>query len=175
MQSKLTLNETVRESIALALIRLMGQKPFDKVSVSEIVRLAGVGRSSFYRNFSSKEDVLRSYINALYRTSFANGDIVCYYDGINEIDDFLLPRFGLIRNNCSFFIALRRNNLLQYAFDQIEPELMLRINGLEPPVNRYKIISLSGSCAEVARAWIDSDFKESAEELAAIFSPSSMR
>lgn len=172
MKTRLTLNETVRESIAIALVRLMEQKPFHKISVSEIVRLAGVGRSSFYRNFGSKEDVLRCYINGLYRASFASGDLICYYDGINEADDFLQPRFGLIERHRHFFTALRRNDLLQFTFDQIEPDLMLCINGLTPPVNKYRITSLSGSCAEVARAWIDSGFKESAAELADIFSPS---
>lgn len=46
------------ERIYQALISSLTKKPFDKLSVSEIVNVAEVGRSSFYRNFDSLIDVL---------------------------------------------------------------------------------------------------------------------
>ena len=62
MENTLTLNKTIRESLALALIRLLKKKDFSSITVSEIVKLAGVSRSSFYRNFESKEQLLLSYL-----------------------------------------------------------------------------------------------------------------
>lgn len=52
----------IRESIHEALIRLMRDKDFDKIRISEITTLAGVSRVSFYRHFDSKEAVLIDYL-----------------------------------------------------------------------------------------------------------------
>ncbi len=39
-------------------MRLVSQKPYDDITVREIVELADVGRSTFYAHFESKEDLL---------------------------------------------------------------------------------------------------------------------
>ena len=47
-----------KECLQTALIYLMGKKDFEKITVTEIVSKSGVSRSSFYRNYSGKEDLL---------------------------------------------------------------------------------------------------------------------
>ena len=42
-------NQITRESICLALVSLMDIKDFEKISISELTRRAGVSRQSFYR------------------------------------------------------------------------------------------------------------------------------
>ncbi|MGN0292757.1 MAG: TetR/AcrR family transcriptional regulator [Lachnospiraceae bacterium] len=51
-------NEFLKECIADALIQLMKEKPLEAVTITEMTNLAGVGRSTYYRNFTSKEDIL---------------------------------------------------------------------------------------------------------------------
>ena len=46
------------ECMADALIKLMESKPLEKISVTEITELAGVGRVTWFRNFSSKNEAL---------------------------------------------------------------------------------------------------------------------
>ena len=58
MDKRKTENLRVRKAITDALFELMKNQPLSTVSVSEIIRKAGVARVSFYRNFDSKEDVL---------------------------------------------------------------------------------------------------------------------
>lgn len=41
-------------------------KAIEDISISELCDNAGIGRASFYRNFHSKEDILRAYINQLF-------------------------------------------------------------------------------------------------------------
>ena len=51
--------ETVAEQrIATALLGLLNVKSFDRISITEITEKAAVSRVSYYRNFSSKEDIL---------------------------------------------------------------------------------------------------------------------
>ena len=52
-------NQLTRECLQLALMHLMSEHPYDKITVSEIVRRAGVSRTAFYRNYTDKEDILR--------------------------------------------------------------------------------------------------------------------
>ncbi|WP_148129013.1 TetR/AcrR family transcriptional regulator, partial [Nosocomiicoccus sp. HMSC067E10] len=41
-----------------SLIKLMQEKSFNSISIGEITKLADLDRTTFYRNFDSKEDIL---------------------------------------------------------------------------------------------------------------------
>ena len=51
-------NRITRESICTALLELLKTNEFKKISISELVRKAGVSRQSFYRNYKTKEDIV---------------------------------------------------------------------------------------------------------------------
>lgn len=48
-----------------SLIDLMNKKTFQDITISELVAHADLGRRTFYRHFTSKEEVLESYLNTL--------------------------------------------------------------------------------------------------------------
>lgn len=52
-------HQLTKEAIETALLLLLEQKPLKKIAITELVERAGVARNSFYRNYSSKEDILR--------------------------------------------------------------------------------------------------------------------
>ena len=58
MERRNITNEFLKECIADALIQLLRVKPLEDITITEITDVAGVGRSTYYRNFTSKEDVL---------------------------------------------------------------------------------------------------------------------
>ena len=58
MDKRKEANLRVRTSITDALFTLMRKKELKEITVTEIIRESGVARASFYRNYSSKEDVL---------------------------------------------------------------------------------------------------------------------
>src|SRR5258706_9852261 len=49
-----------RDALGGALIELMQEKPFDAITVQEVLDRAGVSRSTFYQHFSDKDDLLTS-------------------------------------------------------------------------------------------------------------------
>ncbi len=57
----------VVEHLTQAMLALLGTKPIEEISISELCDLAGVGRTSFYRNFKDKDDVIRCHIRELFR------------------------------------------------------------------------------------------------------------
>ena len=62
MERKNSANLLVRESITQALFNLMEKRDFRSISVSELVKTAGVSRNSFYRNYESLEDIIRQFL-----------------------------------------------------------------------------------------------------------------
>lgn len=55
------MNQLTRESIETALLFLMEKKDLKQISISELVKKAGVSRNAFYRNYKSKEEILELY------------------------------------------------------------------------------------------------------------------
>ncbi len=48
----------LKECLADALILLLESKPIEKITIPEIAGLAGVGRTTYFRNFKSKDEML---------------------------------------------------------------------------------------------------------------------
>ena len=62
MKRKHPANQFVRDCITKALFNLMKKKDYREITVSEIVKTAGVSRNSFYRNYQSIEDIIRQHM-----------------------------------------------------------------------------------------------------------------
>ena len=48
-------NRIARESLKIALMQLLAHQSLDEISISDLVHRAGVSRSAFYRNYTSKD------------------------------------------------------------------------------------------------------------------------
>ncbi len=55
-------NRLARERIVAALTELMSEKDYASISITEITQKAKVSRMTYYRNYSSKEDILRKFM-----------------------------------------------------------------------------------------------------------------
>ena len=52
----------VAERLAGSMLALLKEKPVADISISELCAMAGVGRTSFYRNYEEKEDIIKAYM-----------------------------------------------------------------------------------------------------------------
>lgn len=50
--------EFLKECLADALIKLLKSKPIEKITIPEIAKTANVGRTTYFRNFTTKNEVL---------------------------------------------------------------------------------------------------------------------
>ena len=95
-------NAYVIEHITDALLKLLREKPIEDISISELCELAGIGRASFYRNFNSKEDILRTYIQGLFQEWTAAGA-----QGENRpLSEFLHSMFSHFEKHRDFYELL---------------------------------------------------------------------
>lgn len=104
MNKKQEANAIVIESITQALLELMKVKDFSSITVTDLTKRAGVGRVSFYRNFESKEDVIRKHLAALLeewlkpyegRTDYNWSEVILEYYFKNKDLYIMLYRQGL--------------------------------------------------------------------------------
>lgn len=85
-----------RKQITGALLSLMEKYPYEEISVKQIVLETDLVRKTFYRNFKSKDDVLRTHIRAILREYFdivnnAKGDVLTtVFAFVTEIDRMLV-------------------------------------------------------------------------------------
>ncbi|MES5813189.1 TetR/AcrR family transcriptional regulator [Mammaliicoccus sciuri] len=66
-----------------ALLELMHDIEFKKITIKEITQKAEVDRSTFYRNFGTKEDVLNQYIEKL---------TLVYVEQLQKIEDISMDK-----------------------------------------------------------------------------------
>ena len=59
----MTGRSSVKDIITESFIELLKEKSIDDISIYELADYAKVGRVSFYRNFTDKDDILRYYID----------------------------------------------------------------------------------------------------------------
>ena len=158
-------NRLARECITSALIRLVREKPLSTVSVKELSERAGVSRMTFYRNYTSTEDILISRIH----------DILTQY----RQDDAERERQGRfydaerVRHSLTYFyrhkdfvdsltycglndIFLRE--LTRFALDKWLPRR-------DDPVEQYRLVSFVGILFNSYMTWIQSPQDMSLEEL----------
>lgn len=65
MRRKNTTSEMMKDYIADSLLILLRNKAYDSITISEITMKAGVNRSTYYRNFETKEDIIKYYFTKI--------------------------------------------------------------------------------------------------------------
>ena len=74
--------------MADALLILMREKDYADIAIGEITSKAGVNRSTFYRNFSSKDEIIKHYFNQIIHTHRAS-----LSEKQTSIESYLLDMF----------------------------------------------------------------------------------
>ena len=99
-----------RNSLLKALISLMEEKPFDKISISDIAVRAELSRQTFYTNFDTKEEILEHFL----REIFDQCSLKMKFDS-SRLMEFLHYYFGFWETYAPFLRLLLENNL-SYLF-----------------------------------------------------------
>lgn len=155
-------NRLTRECIQSALCHLMSEKPFDKISITEIVRLSGVSRTAFYRNFSSKEDVLS---DISFRILDEITELVCTAARHAQPHQVYCRLFQMVQDNRDNF-----DLLLKAGFPHNQPNtprsyIADRFADLSRE-DRYTIFGWYGAVQNLIIDWYLSGMKETVEYMA---------
>lgn len=154
-----------QELICRAVCALMCELPFDEITVTRICQEAGVGRKTFYRNFERKEDVVELMIDTLREE---------YERELMEvpIEEAVRCHFGFLSRRIEFMSLLNGAGLipmLTERFSMIQPKVMPRWSEDERE-NAYRTAVVVAGTDAVVRLWAERGFRESVEELTALYS-----
>jgi AcrR family transcriptional regulator len=165
-----------RRLIVEALLALMQEKRYDRITIQEIIDRADVGRSTFYAQFRSKEDVLVSEIERVLGQLHEQRRA-----GASDPVDQLLPGAGFfqhVQETQAFYPALVRGLAIdphyqavhRYLRDQALQQFghVADSRGLMVPpevVADY----LAGALLTLVHGWLDQGWPYTAEQMEAFF------
>ncbi len=156
-------NAYVIEHITDALLKLLRDNPIRDISISQLCDVAMIGRASFYRNFESKEDILRMYIRKLFQewtdSQGQNDD--------KSLSEWVMVMFSHFERYKDFYSLLNERKLTYLLKDVI-----IGICGpksehskMEAYTRAYVAYTLYGWI----EVWFERGMQESAEEIALLF------
>ncbi len=157
-------NRITRESICTAMLLLMADKDFDRISISELVRKAGVSRQSFYRNYNSKEDIIIEIENSILASFTDSLDNPKYKDNLHV---WFCDFFDAVRNNLPLVDILNKSHLTEILFTKFPSLIESYTRGCSPDMHYYLLGGI-GALKAITMEWIESGMKESSREMADI-------
>ncbi len=153
-----------------ALIELMHEKPYNKITITEICNRAELARETFYRNFSSKEAIIKYCLEMKFKELMEN-----IKRNRQNIDAYTvgLEVFYHWKKEKNFLKLLIDNNLVNLILDQFSEEFQsigdFIINKNETDEAKYYITSIyAGAFTNVLVKWVLRDCKEEPEEMVRI-------
>jgi AcrR family transcriptional regulator len=81
-----------REWTFEALYKLLQDNKLGDIKISKIIEKAGISRATFYRNFTSKEDIVKLKVDAFYH-DFYNDVLVDFIKNDPEDEQYLIQAF----------------------------------------------------------------------------------
>ena len=157
-------NRITRESICTAFLEIISTKEFNDISISEIVRRAGVSRQSFYRNYNSKEDIVLEIESVMQTELIKKLNDPVYTENPKM---WYLNFFSLIRANKAVVTILYKADLFETLLKKVPLLIESNLMSSTPDLH-YRIIGSMGAVNAVALAWFNDGMKESEDEMADI-------
>lgn len=154
------------------LAKLMRQQPFHTITVTDLVKVAQVGRTTFYRNFDEIEDILRLRCDQVFdglltylieytqkhrqdaRTILVR-PLLHYFDTHSEIIELLMLAKRLDMIHASF------HRILQPFKMQLAKRL-----AVDETILEYGLVIRTGIATNILLHWIATGKKQSPDELA---------
>ena len=160
MNKKQEANAFVKECITTALFEMMNKKPFESIAITDLTKKAGVGRVSFYRNFESKEDVIRQHLLTLIQEWAAEFERTPNQNWIESI-------FSHYYKHKDLFIMLFKSGLSHLSLQNVKDAC-----GPKPEQDNqqaYTSAFISYGLYGWIEEWFNRGMKETPREMARLF------
>ena len=167
MVKKKKSNQFLRSCIFEALMILLQQKKYDDITVSEITSKAGVSRMTYYRTYSSKEDIVIQHFKEMVTElnekdpEIGNQPYEVWYKVLldfvyseQELMAYIL-RTPVLASACESFLL----DLGQYCLRKY------RDLDLDDPYVLNWVMYKAGAFSFVVSRWIKNGFKETPEKI----------
>lgn len=158
----------VEECIEVAFFEILKIKNFQEITITEIIKKAGVSRMGFYRNYSCKEDIIKKLV------------FKCFFECIDEIQKTRKLDFSIIKiietslenlkKHSNKVLLLLENNLTFLLFDYYEKAFFsLYQTNKTSRIRQYSIMMFLGELFTLEITWLKNGLIETPKEMARIY------
>ena len=154
-----------RGRITDALLALMKDNPYYDITITQICQEAQIVRQTYYRNFASKDDILRLYLDNMVLRYFTD-----YYN-VTDVNSQMKEFFTYMLKNREFLLLASKNSLFFMIDETISINITKFINFRqittidEQRFEKYVTGFIASTVCSLLSLWVDNGFAESPEML----------
>lgn len=169
-----------RQMIRQAYLALLEEKPYEKITATDVILRADINRSTFYAHYPDVRGILDEItgeILQMFRTMLSNIDFSTFFEDPMPI---LREVIVFLQRNQSMYQMLLRSSMATEQLEQLKKVLISQVmNSPNLPVRdrdsvgtAIRVRMLLGGLIDTYRQWLEGEFtctfEEAAEEVAAI-------
>lgn len=155
--------EESKKLIAESLLSLMKKKNFSAITNKNITDKAGLSHITIYRHFSSKDDIIKYYLDDI-TDNFIKTSKIKYVS--SNFTAYIIKLFTHLEAYKDIGILLYNANMLHYLKDEFDRIFLAKARNSD---EIYHYAFISGGLYNIYYYWIKNNCSETPQELANIF------
>ncbi|WP_052447432.1 TetR/AcrR family transcriptional regulator [Clostridium polynesiense] len=159
-------NKFTRMCIAEALIELMDTHNIESITVTDIIKRAGVSRRTYYNYFKSKAEVLSKYLQEIVAEYIKETRTRTDIGGFNDYAH-ICHCFQFFQKYHTFVSTLMKANLYSILINALNQYMEVYVLP-DSSYSRYELFYYAGALSNTYVKWIEGGMKESPEEIAKV-------
>ena len=161
--------EQSRQWLIKSLLELMNEKNYADITVTEIAEHALLSRRTFYRLFSTKEQVLEQYFLEICDEYIA----FLQKDKLYMLEQIVEAFFIFWEKNIDFLLLLQRNHMFYYLLEELNEMLPAIHDIVRGNQNLYDselekkiaLLASAGALWNILAEWIQTEDRPSPKEI----------
>ena len=163
--------QKTKERLKRSLLSMLKEKNIDRISISEICRLSGINRNTFYQHYKDIRDLLAEIEGDFMETIFSTIDISG--ESIKSVRDFMLVLLERIKENQDLCLLLFSDNgdknflrnILTFALPTAVENWASEL-GMNTEDATVLYFYVMGGAVNVIEAWMKESLSASLDEVA---------
>ena len=151
-----------KDCIVQSLLNLMDEQSFASISIQNIVDSAGVSRMAYYRNFSSKEDILRYHISTVGQQFISQWEKAKPKD----FQEYLLLLFEHLLEQKELGLKLQKAGMLYLSREAFDKTTLAYAKDTK---SFYNLSFFAGGLFNMYEHWMARGCKETPKQLSGFF------
>ena len=161
-----TKKSPTKDELANALLSMLKEKSFINITVTELVKKAGVARASFYRNFGSTSDVMNYLIDSFIQRMFVMIRPVIESPDNRTWRDFLFEYIYFLRSSENHYFQIQSDNMALLFTNFITKIRDIKLSYPTENYSELRVLSAKLALANgVLIDWKETGARESTEEI----------
>lgn len=152
MKKRSESNRLAKECIVTALIELMKVRDYNAITITDITQKAGVSRMAYYRNYTSKEDILNKYMDEV---GISIHEKIVKMNTRTEIYNYFRELFEQLGGYRDLGITAYRAHLGELILQNINKNMEITFPPYDDsPEAKYRHLFMAGAFYNVFTEWL---------------------